>query len=389
MLLKEAEAQAILNKYTEAFIALEEARNKKASDYGHWYTTKAGDEQRKKEAVADAQATADYWMQAYKDKMAEAQSVKIDFNIGGHTDPKSGGGRGGGKSGSDFDPKKAALETQKAIDDYKDKVKKYLKGANDEVNQLIIDSQEEGLVKELNVSRSATRRRLEDWENQLRQLAEQRKAMLKAVYMQQKGATEVGWSESDAGKKSIEQYMKDLLTDENISKEYYRVRQQITENGENEIMLIRQKYDDMLIEQYGTNLQKQELLYRKWMNKMKFLPAEYVAEATRQMDEEFAKLSSENFKEIIDWDSVFGSLDKQSIQSLQINLERVKSISRKTRLRWMARKSRNMPMLSSRWRMRLPLAIPLQPCTNPSRICRHPRRNSSMLSKNYRLHRMN
>lgn len=324
MLLKEAEAQAILNKYTEAFIALEEARHKKASDYGHWYTTKAGDEQRKKEAIEDAQNTADYWMQAYKDKMAEAQSVKIDFNIGGHTDPKSGGGRGGGKSGSDFDPKKAALETQKAIDDYKDKVKKYLKGANDEVNQLIIDSQEEGLVKELNVSRSATRRRLEDWENQLRQLAEQRKAMLKAVYMQQKGATEVGWSESDAGKKSIEQYMKDLLADENISKEYYRVRQQITENGENEIMLIRQKYDDMLIEQYGTNLQKQELLHRKWMNKMKFLSAEYVAEATRQMDEEFAKLSSENFKELINWESVFGSLDKQSIQSLQINLERVK-----------------------------------------------------------------
>lgn len=324
MLLKEAEAQAILNKYTEAFIALEEARHKKASEYGHWYTTKAGDEQRKKEAIEDAQNTADYWMQAYKDKMAEAQSVKIDFNIGGHTDPKSGGSGKSGKSGSDFDPKKAVLETQKAIDDYKDKVKKYLKGANDEVNQLIIDSQEEGLVKELNVSHSATRRRLEDWENQLRQLAEQRKAMLKAVYMQQKGATEVGWSESDAGKKSIEQYMKDLLADENISKEYYRVRQQITENGENEIMLIRQKYDDMLIEQYGTNLQKQELLTRKWASKMKYLPAEYVAEASRQMDEEFAKLNSENFKELINWESVFGSLDKQSIQSLQINLERVK-----------------------------------------------------------------
>lgn len=323
MLLKEAESQAILNKYTEAFIALEEARNKKASDYGHWYTTKAGDEQRKKEAVEDAQETADYWMQAYKDKMAEAQDVKIDFNIGGHTDPKSGN-KGGGKSNSDFDPKKAALETQKAIDEYKDKVKKYLKGANDDVSQLIIDSQEEGLVKELNVSRSATRRRLEDWENQLKQLAEQRKAMLKAVYMQQKGATEVGWSESDEGKKSIEQYIKDLLADENVSKEYYRVRQQITENGENEIMLIRQKYDDMLIEQYGTNLQKQEILYRKWMNKMKFLPAEYVAEAKRQMDEELAKLSSDNFKDLINWDSVFGSLDKQSIQSLQINLERVK-----------------------------------------------------------------
>lgn len=330
MLLKEAEAQVILNKYTEAFIALEEARKKKASEYGNWFTTNAGDEQRKKKAVADANATANYWMQAYKDKMKEAQSVKLDFDIGGHTDPKSGN-KGNGKNGSDFDPKKAAIETQKAIDDYKDKVKKYLKGANDEVNQLIIDSQEEGLVKELNVSRSATRRRFEDWENQLRQLAEQRKAMLKAVYMQQKGATEVGWSESDAGKKSIEQYMKDLLADENISKEYYRVRQQITENGEHEIMLIRQKYDDMLIEQYGTNLQKQELLYRKWMNKMKFIPDEYIAEASRQMDEEFAKLSSENFKELINWESVFGSLDKQSIQSLQINLERVKKYFEKNK----------------------------------------------------------
>lgn len=324
MLLKEAEAQAILNKYTEAFIALEEARNKKASDYGHWYTTKAGDEQRKKEAVADAQATADYWMQAYKDKMAEAQSVKIDFNIGGHTDPKSGGGRGGGKSGSDFDPEKASMETQKALTQWKERVKKYISDANAEVNQLVIDSQAEGLTKELNASRMATQRRLNDWENQFRQLAEQRKEYMRSIYMQTKGATEAGWYNSAAGKKSIEQYMQDLLADENISKEYYRVRQLITENGENEIMLIRQKYDDMLIEQYGTNLQKQELLYRKWMNKMKFLPAEYVAEATRQMDEEFAKLSSENFKEIIDWDSVFGSLDKQSIQSLQINLERVK-----------------------------------------------------------------
>lgn len=327
MLLKEAEAQAILNKYTEAFIALEEARNKKASEYGHWWTTDAGDRERKAEAVADAQKTADFWLDAYKKKMAEAQDVKIDFNIGGHTDPKSGtGGKGGKgeKSGSDFDPKKAALETQKAIDDYKEKVKKYLKGANDEVTQLIIDSQEEGLVKELNVSRNATRRRLEDWENQLRSIAEQRKAMLKAVYMAQKGSTEVGWSETSEGKKSIEEYMQELLKDENISRDYYRVKQQITENGEREIALIRQKYTDALIEEFGTDLQQEEMLYRKWMKKMAFLPAEYIPAATEAMDKEFAKLKSTNFKELINWDSVFGSLDKQSIQSLQINLERVK-----------------------------------------------------------------
>ena len=43
-LMKEAEAQAILNKYTEAFILLEEMKERKASSYGSWYTTAAGDE---------------------------------------------------------------------------------------------------------------------------------------------------------------------------------------------------------------------------------------------------------------------------------------------------------------------------------------------------------
>lgn len=326
MLLKEAEAQAILSKYTEAYIALVEAKNKKTSDYGHWYTTDAGDRQRKQEAIADAQATADYWMEEYKRKMSEAQSVKIESNIGGHIDPKSGNGRSGknGKNGSDFDPEKAAMETQKALDQWKERVKKYIGDANNEVNQLIIDSQEEGLVKELNASRMATQRRLNDWESQFRQLAEQRKEYMRSLYMQQKGATEIGWYNSADGKKSIEEYMQDLLQNEDISKEYYRVKAQITENGEREIANTHQRYNDALVEQYGTQLQKEELLQRKWMEKIKFLPSEYLDESTRQMEAEFAKLGSENFKELINWDSVFGSLDEQSIQSLQINLDRVK-----------------------------------------------------------------
>lgn len=324
MLLKEAEAQAILSKYTEAYIALVEARNKKAADYGHWYTTKAGDLERKREAIADAQETADYWMEEYKRKMAEAQSTKIEGNIGGHVDPKSGHGGKGGKKGSDFDPEKASMETQKALTQWKERVKKYISDANAEVNQLIIDSQAEGLIKELNASRMATQRRLNDWENQFRQLAEQRKEYMRSLYMNTKGATEVGWYNSADGKKSIEQYMQDLLQNEEISKEYYRVKQQITENGENEIALIRQKYNDALVEQYGTQLQKEELLQRKWLERIKFLPPEYLDNAIKQMEAEFSKLSSENFKDLINWDSVFGSLDKQSLQSLQINLERVK-----------------------------------------------------------------
>lgn len=322
MLIKEAEAQAILTKYTEAYIALVEARNKKATDYGHWYTTKTGDIERKREAIADAQKTADYWIEAYRKKMSEAQSIKIDNNIGGHIDPNSGSGRS--KSGPDFDPAKAALETQKALIQWKERVKKYIEDANTEVNHLIIDSQEEGLTKELNASRMATQRRLNDWENQFMQLAEQRKEYLRSVYMQQKGATEVGWYNSTNGKKSIEKYQQDLLKNENIAREYYRVKNQITENGEQESSAIRQRYNDALIEQYGTQLQKEELLQRRWIEKMKFLPPEYLDEAINQMDSAFSKLSSDNFKNLINWDSIMGSLDKQSIQSLQINLERVR-----------------------------------------------------------------
>lgn len=323
MLLKEAEAQALLSKYTEAYIALVEAQNKKASEYGSWYTTKAGDEQRKKNAVADAQKTADYWMEEYQKKMSEAQDIKIDFNIGGHTDPTTGNKTKGGKS-NDFDPKKATLETQKAIDDYKKKIKKYIKDANNEVTQLIIASQEDGLVKELNVSRNATQRRLEDWENQLRQLAEQKKEMTKEIYMASKGATEVGWAESEAGKKSIEEYQNDLLKEESIAEEYYRVRGQIVENGEREIAAIRQKYTDALIDEFGTTEQKEEKLYRQWMKKLAYMPAEYLDEAVKQMEKQFANLKSDKFKDLINWDSVFGDLDKQSIRSLEINLERVR-----------------------------------------------------------------
>lgn len=53
MLLKEAEAQAYLNKYTEAFVNLQVVKDKAAAGvYDHWYNTKAGDEaSRKKPSV--------------------------------------------------------------------------------------------------------------------------------------------------------------------------------------------------------------------------------------------------------------------------------------------------------------------------------------------------
>ena len=69
MLMKEAEAQAILSKYTEAYINLLTIRDTKASDFGSWYTTDAGDQERKAKAEKDAEETANSWLQKYKEKM--------------------------------------------------------------------------------------------------------------------------------------------------------------------------------------------------------------------------------------------------------------------------------------------------------------------------------
>ncbi len=323
VLLKEAEAQAILSKYTEAYIALEEARKKKASDYGHWYTTAAGDRKRKAEAEADAQKTADYWLKAYNDKMKEAQSMSIDFNIGGHTDPtKVTPGSGKGKT---FDPAKAALETQKAIEEYKKSVSKYVKDANDELNALIISGQQQGLVRELNEIRQSTRKRLEAWNEQLRNLAEARKAAAKAQYMNTKGATEVGWANSADGKKSIDDWINVIKGETpQVIAEFDRVWQQITENGEQAIQAAQEKYTDALIDEFGTQAQKEEKLLREWSKKIAFLPDEFLPQALDQMEQEFAKLDSDRFKAGIDWESVFGNLSEQAVPVLESTLAKVK-----------------------------------------------------------------
>lgn len=79
-----------------------------------------------------------------------------------------------------------------------------------------------------------------------------------------------------------------------------------------------------MIEQYGTMEQKTELLTRQWLDKINTIPADFKDAAYKQMDEEFAKLNSEQFKMQINWDDVFGNLDNQSLSSLQYTLDKVK-----------------------------------------------------------------
>ena len=319
MLLKEAEAQALLTKYTEAFIALQEARDKSASAYGHWYTTRAGDEELKKEAEKEAEDTMNKWLDKYREKMNEAQQIRDKFDLNPHVDPSTL------KKGKEFDPQKAALEIKKAAEEYRKTASKYIKDANDEINNLIIDAQEQGLVRELNEIRRGTRQKLQAWNDQLDKLAEARKEAAKAQYMNKKGATEVGWANSVDGKKSIEDWIAVIKKESpNIIAEYDRVWAQILANGQKAIESTQQRYTDALIDEFGTDAQKEEKLLRVWTQKIATLPDEFKEEALKQMEEAFSKLGSEKFKKAINWEGVFGDLSKQVLPVLEFTLGKIK-----------------------------------------------------------------
>lgn len=323
MLMKEAEAQAYLNKYTEAFVTLQEVKEKKkAGVYNRWYRTKAGDERYGQRMVDEAKAEANKLKDMYKSKMKEAQALRDKFDFNPHVDTKNT--KKDKSSGSTFDPKAAARTEQDAINEWKELVKKFHKDANDDITDLIISSQKDGMVKELNQINVDTQRKKEEWNKKILELAAAQKEAYHKAYMSKKGATENGWFESDAGKKSVDNYAKDLLSDQQNAKLNQDMLNQIEENGEKARQEIRQKYMDSMIEQYGTMKQKTELLTRQWMEKINTIPDDFKDAAYKQMDEEFAKLNSEQFKMQINWDDVFGNLDNQSLSSLQYTLAKVK-----------------------------------------------------------------
>ena len=319
MLMKEAEAQAILSKYTEAFIHLQEVKDTKASDFGSWYTTNAGDEERKAKAEKDAEETANSWLQKYKEKMQEAQGLKDAFDMNPHSSPTSTT-----KGGSTFDPKAAARNYQKAIDEWKEAVKKFNKEAHDEITDYRINAMGEGLSKEINeISRQAFQRR-EAWENSIKDLAKIQKESEKQKFLAQKGNTLDMWEKSEGGKKTIDQYASELLKVKEISEENATILESIEDEKNRRIAEARQRYTDALIEEFGNTEQKMEKMTRDWAAKIALIPDEFKDEAIRQMEEAFSKLGSEDFKSSINWNAVFGDMGKQSIQTLEYNLSKIK-----------------------------------------------------------------
>jgi len=318
-LLLEAKTEALAEKYKEAYVKRLEVEEQVADGtYFSWWDKRVKYNTQKikqlgDEAINEAKKEEQKWEQLVSDAYNDLESFKDENGLDFHPTPET------------ITPK-AANNVKKAIEDYKEAIKSYIKDADGEITDLIIASQEDGLEKELAASERATERRLEGWENQLRTLARQRKEMLKAQYMSKEGATEEGWEKTSAGKKSEDDYMNDILNEGGeIAERYYAVQKQIIENGEKENEAIRQKYLDSWIDNYGSTTQKLEKLEREWNEAIASLPKEFQDEAIKEREQAFATLKSENFKNLIDWDSVFGDLDNQSIQSLRANLDRIRA----------------------------------------------------------------
>lgn len=351
---QEAVAQAYLNKYVEANIHLLEVRESiKSGKYHHWYNTKYGDQKADDEARRAAEAEVERYRQEYENAIAQANSIRqegglnLNFDLTPTTTPKGKGGGGGGSSAPTFDANAAAREQRKALEDYVAQVKSFIREANATVTDYEIQMQAEGLGRELMQIRISSEQRIDEWKRTLREQAELKKQMLHDIYMTKQGATEDKWEASDAGKMSIEDYMKeflhgtdlsqivdnidlakqlrDRLQDDDPAKAWLSRYVAEVEFAERQATEMRQKYYDQWVQEYGTSEQKIEKLNREWAKKLSTMPTEYLHNAIKQMNAEFAALESADFKKSINWESVFGDLGKQSLSTLQYNLDKIKA----------------------------------------------------------------
>lgn len=319
MLQREAEAQAYLNKYTEAFVNLQVVRDKAAAGvYNHWYNTRSGNERSQQNAINAAKAEMNKWLELYKGKMAEADKIKADFNLNPLQPEDS-------STGSTFDAATAARTQRDAINSMRDEITKWRKDAQSSIDDAVIDNMAEGQAKEINQIALNTQRSKEQWRESLLGLAKTVKDGYRDVYMAQKGATEDGWEQSERGKMSDDDYVKDLLGDPEISKLYYAQLDDIIDKGERDVLAVRQKYYDQWVEQYGNTEQKIEALERKYMSTLSNAPAEFVPQIIKAFEQQFAALETSQFKDSINWESVFGNLSEQSLSSLQTMLQKVRT----------------------------------------------------------------
>lgn len=340
LLRMKAERQGVLNAMVDAYVDMLDMKARaERGDFdrswinpARWFgnSNKWRRENAEKaiDEVKDAVKTYDFWV----DKLAEEDEKLAQFEKENnfdtvHIDPKAKfiGGNG---SVTTFDPKKAAAEQKKLLDDYAKAVAQYVRDTNATISQAAIDSMEEGYYKEINALHLQAKQRKDAAQQDLMKLAETLRDSAKAYYMTKKGATEESWSATDAGKRSLTDWANKLLKDDRISSNYTQVITGIDEQLQQGLEKIRQKYMSQMINDFGTYDQKFEQLSKEWQQKIGFISTtfpDFLPEAMKQMDEAFSKLKTEDFQKTINWDVVFGNLGDQSLQSLQVSLDKVKT----------------------------------------------------------------
>lgn len=334
----EAEAQAILNAYTEAYLLVVQARNKAASEYGHWYTTKAGDEAEKAKQVAKAEADANALMDQYLAKAREAQALRDRADLGGHTAPSGGGGGGhggrggrGGGGGSTFDARAAARSEKKAAQEWVDAVAEIRRSAYDKLAQYDIEYSGNASTKELNQIRLDNKNKLTAWEDEMRNLAKEYIKSQHDIFMSKKGATENKWEDyaKQNGLDDVDKVIA-MLKDANgqfadVAKYYNDVRLAIIKDGQDKERVARERAYDQLIEDYGSYEQRFALITKKNSEAMKFLPNEFLEEADKVFTEQLGELQVSQMKKRLNWDELFSGLDNASASSIKMMISRTES----------------------------------------------------------------
>lgn len=333
----EAEAQAILNAYTEAYLAVVKARNKAASEYGHWYTTAAGDEATKQAEVNKLEAQTNALMEDYLAKKREAEALRQKSDLGGHKDPSTGGGGGrsrggrGGGGGSTFDARAAARAERKASDEWVNAIAEIRKDAYEKLADLDVAHESDAMTREINQINLDTKRKIDAWEEQIKQLAEEYIETQHKIFMTQKGADENKWEDyaKQQGLDDVDKVIA-MLTDANgqfadIAKYYNDVRTAIIEDGNRREREARQKHYDQLVEDYGNFEQKFAAILLQNAEAVKFLPDEFQAQADKIFSQQTSDLVSERIKHLLNWEELFNGMDNASTASIELMIQNTQS----------------------------------------------------------------
>ena len=269
MLLKEAEAQAILNKYTEAYINLMEVRRKAAKgEYDHWYNTKAGDEAERQKQINAAEEDMNKWLEMYKAKMKEAESIKIDFNFGNHTDSSK---KKGGKSSSAEDQAKKEMEEMRKAEDLltqlveqtlEERRKAIEKGYDRQIEDIRLRlEKEKNLTAAMREAMNAQIVALEKVKE--KKLAEfDSKAVSEEIERTQKRIEIKLASIKRENEMYYELRLQKILNEQKLEEEAAKREAVTEEEKQQNLLLIRQKYgamaDALLDEQTNERIRKQE-----------------------------------------------------------------------------------------------------------------------------------